>query len=196
MRVRYAFELHHDYFGMAALGGAAPQPSHTVTTSNDMGHEVVAQYVIPETPELKTRIVATGEYLQYKSTDSTAGDINQFSRPAFYALIEQSIFKHHVWAAYGQAFEGSCGRVGGGDCSTAHLGAQYATLGYLFAFTEKTNIHLIGYRVFNDASARYATFPALSPIAPGADQMGIGLGVIHAFNVGVLDTRKKEQEKK
>jgi predicted porin len=186
LRIRYAYELHHDYFGMSQLGGTAPAPSPAVTSSTDMGHQLTAQYTLAVTPDIRTRIVATGELLSYENKDSTADAVDQFSRPAFYGLIEQSLYKHHIWAAYGQALEGKCERVGGADCSTSGLGAKLATLGYLYAITEATNVHVIGYRIFNDVSARYVTFPPLSPNAPGADTTGIGLGVIHVFNVGLL----------
>jgi predicted porin len=184
-RIRYAYELHHDYFGMAQLGGTAPAPAPAVTSSSDMGHQVTAQYTLTATPTIRTRLAATAEFLRYKSQDTTADAIDEFSRPAFYGLIEQSFSQHHVWIAYGQALEGNCGRVGGGNCSTSRLGAKLATLGYLFAINERTNIHLVGYRVFNDNSARYVTFPPLSANAPGADTMGVGVGVIHVFNVGI-----------
>jgi hypothetical protein len=190
LRLRYAYELHHDYFGMSQLGGSALSP--TVTSSTDMGHQVTAQYTLVEAPEVRTRLVATGELLSYKNQDTTADAINRFSRPAFYGLLEQSISNHHVWAAYGQALEGNCKRIGGGACSTSGLGAKLATLGYLFAITDRTNVHLVGYRVFNDSSARYVTFPPLSGNAPGADTMGIGIGVFHAFNVGVIGAKKEK----
>jgi predicted porin len=194
LRVRYAYDLHHDYFGMGSLGGS-PQPSQTVTSSNDMGHVGLISYRFELNPDFATRLVGVGEFLKYKSNDRTTSAIDGYSRPAFYGLLEQSIFRNHVWLAYGQALPGACTRVGGGACSTKDLGAKYATLGYLFAFTETTNVHLIAYRIFNDASARYETFPPLSPIAPGADQMGVGLGILHSFSVGILGEKAPEKGK-
>jgi predicted porin len=191
LKLRYAFDYHHDYFGMASIGGALPAPN-IVTTSSDQGHELIAQYTLDASPDFRTRLAATAEILSYKSSDTTAGDINAYSRPAFYALIEQSIYKSHVWAAYGQALDGSCKRVGGADCSTAGLGAKYATLGYLFALSEKTNIHVIGYRIFNDPSSQHVTFPPLGPLAAGADQMGIGVGIIHSFGVPIFERKPAE----
>jgi hypothetical protein len=195
LKVRYAYEMHHDFFGMAQLGGtpwqtAAPMagaPTPTpVKTSTDQGHQLTAIYTLKASPVLQTRFAASGEFLQYKQDDTNAGAIEQFARPAFYGLVEQAFGPHHVWGAYGMALEGSCKREGGAACSTSGLGAMFATLGYLFAFNERSNIHVIGYRVFNDVSARYVTFPALSPMAPGADTMGVGIGFIHAFKVGLL----------
>jgi predicted porin len=188
LKVRYAVDYHHDYFGMASIGGALPAPNG-VTTSSDMGHEVIAQYTLDVNPDFRTRIAATAELLSYKSSDTTVGDIDRFSRPAFYAILEQSLYKSHAWLAYGQALDGSCKRVGGGACSTAGLGAKYVTIGYLYALTEKTNIHVIGYRVFNDVSSQHVTFPALGPMAAGADQMGVGIGIIHSFGVPIFESQ-------
>lgn len=186
LRLRYAFELHRDFFGMSALGGSPAGPD--VRHSTDMGHGLTASYVIDSAPDYKTRLVATGEFLRYKNSDNSSDSaIDEYTRPAFYALVEQSFGPHHVWAAYGQGFKGDCNYAGGAPCSTAELGASYGTLGYLYAINAATNIHLIGYGIFNKKSSQYATFPAIrSPIAAGADQLGIGLGVIHVFKVGIM----------
>ncbi|MBV9947807.1 MAG: porin, partial [Myxococcales bacterium] len=186
LRVRYAYELHHDFFGMAQLGGTSPAPSAAVTSSNDMGHQAIVQYTIVPTPDVRTRMLVTGEFLSYQDQDRTSGAIHAYSRPAFYALVEQSFSQHHIWAAYGQAFEGTCERVGGGDCSTKGLGAKSATLGYLFALNDTTNIHLVGYRIFNDSSARYVTFLPVSTNPPGAGSFGVGLGFIYTFSIPLV----------
>ena len=74
---------------------------------------------------MRTRLVATGEYLSYSSNDPVTDAFDRYSRPAFYALLEQTVFGHRVWAAYGQDFEGKCHRVGGNPCSTTGLGPEW-----------------------------------------------------------------------
>jgi predicted porin len=196
-RIRVAGELHNDFFGMSQLGGSPVgataamgmmgPATPTVTSSTDIGYQGLIQYTLAAAPDLKTRIMVDGEMLRYKNDDTTSPmAINVYSRPAFYALLEQSFSQHHLWVTYGQAFEGSCERVGGGPCSTTGLGAKHAAVGYLFALTDTTNIHLVGYKIFNDNSARYVTFPPLSANAPGAGTMGVGLGFIYVFTHPVL----------
>ncbi|HSE46017.1 MAG TPA: hypothetical protein VLA89_11895, partial [Gemmatimonadales bacterium] len=181
LRIRYAYEMHHDFFGMSQLGGA--RPSEVVTSSTDVGHQATVQYVLSIGPEVQTRVVGTGELLSYETQDSTPDDINKYSRPAFYALLEQTIFGHHVWVAYGQAFEGVCSRVGGGACSTTGLGAKLGSLGYLYAFNEDTSFYLAGYRIINDLWSRHTPYPPLNSTAVGADVTGVGLGVFYSFGL-------------
>jgi hypothetical protein len=185
LRVRYAYELHEDYFGMSQLGGSVPAPSDEVTSSTDQGHQGTLQYVLTISPKLRTRLVGTAEILNYKASDTTPDAINEYSRPAFYALLEQSFFGHRVWAAYGHNFAGECRRVGGGACSTTGLSARLMTLGYMFELNEDLNLHLVGYRLYNDASSRHSTYVILEPDAPGADLTAVGLGMFYAFDVGL-----------
>jgi len=183
LRVRYAAEIHKDYFGMSQLGGTTPAPSDTVTSSTDVGHQLTVQYALTVSPAFRTRLVGTGELLTYQQQDSTVDAINRYSRFAFYALLEQKLFSHRVWAAYGQDLPGECRRVGGNPCTTIGLGARLATLGYLYTLNDNTMIFLTGYRIFNDASANHSTFPILQPDAPGADITAFGLGIFYSFAV-------------
>src|SRR5262249_8886209 len=121
LRVRYAYELHHDYFGMYNLGALL---SDAATSSTDQGHQLTVQYALTLRPELRTRLVGTGELLSYQSNDSVPDAFDRYSRPAFYALLEQTVSGHRVWFAYGQALPGECHRVGGNPCSTTGLGAR------------------------------------------------------------------------
>lgn len=180
LRVRAAYERHHDFFGMYQLGALS---SDAATTSTDEGYQLTVQYALTIKPELRTRVVGTGELLSYKSTDPVADAFDQYSRPAFYALLEQTVFGHHLWGAYGQAFEGKCHRVGGAACSTVGLGARMVSAGYLYAFNDATDIYLTGYRIINDVSSVHTTFPALNPTAPGSDVTGVGMGIFYSFGV-------------
>ncbi len=185
LRVRYAYELHHDYFGMYQLGARS---SDAATSSTDQGHQLTIQYVLALKSEVRTRLVATGEYLSYSSNDPVTDSFDRYSRPAFYALLEQTVFGHRVWAAYGQDFEGKCHRVGGNPCSTTGLGARMIGAGYLYAFNPVTDIYLAGYRVINDVSSMHQTFPALypgAPAVPGTDMTGIGMGIFYSFSTPI-----------
>jgi predicted porin len=185
LRVRYAYEMHHDFFGMYQLGAF---PSDAATSSTDQGHQLTIQYVLALKAEVRTRVVATGEYLSYKSTDAVTDAFDAYSRPAYYVLVEQTVFGHHLWAAYGQDFEGKCHRVGGAACSTTGLGARMVSAGYLYAFNPTTDVYLAGYRIINDVSSMHSTFPALYPGAPGvpgADMTGVGMGIFYAFDIGI-----------
>jgi predicted porin len=180
LRVRYAYEMHHDYFGMYNLGAIE---SDGATSSRDQGHQLTIQYILKPTAEMRTRLVATGEYLSYSSNDPVTDAFDGYSRPAFYALLEQTVFRHRVWVAYGQDFEGKCHRVGGNPCSTTGLGARMGSAGYLYALNANTQVYLAGYRVINDVSSIHSTVPALNSAAPGQDVTGAGMGIFYAFGL-------------
>ena len=187
LRIRYAYELHHDYFGMYNLGAL---PSDDATSSTDQGHQLTVQYVLAVRPEVRTRLVATGEFLSYRSTDPVPDAFDRYERPAYYALLEQTVLGHRVWAAYGQAFEGKCHRVGGAACSTTGLGARMMSAGYLYSFNDNAALYLAGYRVINDVSSIHSPFPALYPTRandppPGSDWFGVGMGIFYSFGVGL-----------
>jgi predicted porin len=186
IKLRYGLDLHLDYFGMAALGGAAP--SNTNRSSLDQGHQVVAQYT-RVAPNFDTRIVGAFEYLGYSSDDTTMASVaaKNYNRAAYYGLIDQAVGKHHVWGAFGQAFDGSCELVSGTECSTTGLGASMATVGYLYRFSKNTDFFAVGYRITNKASASYTTSPTGpgGPAAPGADIEAFGIGLLHQFSAKI-----------
>jgi predicted porin len=182
-RIRYAFEYHKDFFGLSQLGGNGA--SATNPSSADMGHSLTLQYQTPST-EAPTRIVLAGDLLQYKDDDTAPGAIKEFTRPGAYALVEQAFGPHHVFGAFGLGLEGSCSLVGGADCAAKDkTGAMYLNLGYLYAISNATNVHVAGYYVINDDAGRFGSLPG---IPAGADQIGFGVGVIHVFNVGLIGT--------
>src|SRR5688572_26372028 len=120
LKLRYAVELHRDYFGLSLLGGALGGTT-TNASSRDIGQQGLIQYSLAFSDQVITRVVATGEYLFYENNDVVGGDIDQYERAAYYLLIDQSIARHHVWAAYGEALRGTCSLVGDGNCSTNGL---------------------------------------------------------------------------
>jgi hypothetical protein len=103
-----------------------------------------------------------------------------------YALVDQGVYDHHVWLAYSHAWPGTCSLVGDGDCSTEDLGAQYFTVGYLYRLSDAADVYAVYYRLMNDRSASYTTFPPAPPIpAAGADAQSFGIGTLYRFNVSL-----------
>jgi predicted porin len=182
LQLRYAFELHRDYFGLSLIGGS-PGGTASNPSSRDVGQQVVASYRLDWSTDVSTRIVANGEFLFYASDEETDAAVSEFRRAAFYGLIDQSVGQHHLWAAYGQALEGECSLAGGGDCSTDGLGSRMLTLGYLFRASPVTDFYAAGFAVMNEAAAAYGPFPPIAPLpAPGAAVKSVGIGMLYRFS--------------
>lgn len=181
LKLREAFEAHFDYFGMSQLGGSAVSTANTGST--DWGNKLTAVYTNPARG-FDTRVVGVFEFLQYKNKDSTMGAIDQFSRPALYGLVDQTLLgKHHIWVALGESFEGSCERVGGAACTTTGLSAINEEVGYLYRASKSTDFFAVYYRIANDTSAQYSTFPPLGgPAAPGVTVEAFGVGMLYTFS--------------
>ena len=179
LSLRYAYEQHEDYFGMAQLGGSAGATA-TNPASKDKGHKFVVLYRIGN-----TRLTGLVERLEYRSDDVLAGAVNTYKRTAYYGVFEQRFGaggSNSVWISYGRAADGSCSRVGGAACLTQALGADYMTLGYIYRFSKRTEVFAAYYRMKNKANGTYSPGPfvAAAP-APGADTNAAGLGMIHFF---------------
>jgi predicted porin len=175
LTLRYAYEQHNDYFGLAQLGGTGPSASNA--SAKDAGHKLVAIYRFGN-----AKLVAAYDMLSYK-TDETAAGVNEYERDSFYLLAEQAFNKHHVWITYGSADKGSCTLVGG-SCSTNGLGSTQTALGYLYRFDKHTDVYAGYYKLSNDDSASYAVFPPIAGpgnTAPGADTTGFGIGMLYSF---------------
>ncbi len=185
LKLRYAIEVHRDYFGLTLLGGS-PGGTATNPSSQDVGQQGLASYTFQLGDDVSTRLVATVDYLFYENDDTVAGNVDQYHRAAFYGLIDQSYKSHHLWAAYGQAGEGECSLVGSDDCSTDGLGAQMLTLGYLYRFSKDTDVYAAAFQVINNDSATYMPFPPIDPLpTPGADVRSVGIGVLHHFSASI-----------
>jgi predicted porin len=185
LRLRYTYEAHFDYFGMSQLGGS-PGATLTNRSSTDQGHRVIAQYT-HAAPGFNSRLVGVFEYLSYKNRDTTPNAVDEHTRAAYYALLDQTLFaKHHIWLAYGLALDGSCAIVSGAACSTNGLGAAEAVAGYVYRVSKDTDFYAAAYRIFNKASASYSTFPPLGgPAAPGADVEAFGIGMLYTFSAAI-----------
>ncbi|HEU5075532.1 MAG TPA: porin [Polyangiaceae bacterium] len=204
LRVRYSAELHKDLFGTRIFGvGPFLDPVGDGTfmprSSTDVGHLGLVSLRFNRETDYETRLVGVGDYLSYHTDVLSVNTINEFSRPAFYVLAQQSFGNHDVWVSYGQAFEGSCTITGGTPCTTGGLGAVYPSAGYMYSFAESASIYALGYYVINDVSARYTSFPMLdarensvdglpniAETSAGSDTFGAGIGFVYAFNVKLL----------
>lgn len=204
LRLRYSAEFHNDYFGTGIGNGAGVGPGQLYPSSQDLGHLALASVKINAGSDYETRIVATGDLLSYH-TDALpagAGQVNEFSRAAFYGLAQQKFGSNSVWVAYGHATEGSCSIAGAafaGQCTTTGLGADYYTLGYMHEFSENAGIYSLAYALVNDTSARYTPFPLLEArirtnasfpnegvVSHGSDVIGVGVGFVYHFAAKIL----------
>ena len=177
LSVRYGYEEHRDYFGLSQLGGGAAGTT-TNGGSKDKAHKFVVLWLLGS-----TRITGMVERLDYSNDDLVINNVNRYKRTAWYAVLEQRFGKNSVWVSYGRAMDGQCDRVGGAFCNPANLGADYMTLGYIYRFSRRTEVFVMYYRLNNKESARYSPGPTVSTlaVAPGADTIAYGFGMIHFF---------------
>jgi predicted porin len=179
LSVRYAYEQHDDYFGMTQLGGSAGG-SVANSSSKDRGQKLVAIWRFGS-----SRLAGIYERLEYKNSDSTASAMSNYKRNSYYVLGEQRFGTNNnnsLWAAYGRADDGSCGRVGGASCATNDLGADYVSAGYIHRLSKRTELIATYYKVTNKTSGTYAVQPPVGgPVAPGADTSAFGVGIAHFF---------------
>jgi len=220
LRIRYAAELHKDFFGTTVVGGAGPDfdqigdpaaPQYQPRSSTDVGHLGLVAIRINRDTDYETRLVGVGDYLSYHTevASNAVGLINEFSRPAVYALAQQSFGNHDIWLSFGRSFEGSCAISGGQECTTEGLGAMYPSAGYMYTFLESASIYALGYYVINDISARYTSFPQLEAetttvdglpnrgaVSAGSDTFGFGVGFVYSFNAKLLGGDGGEPAKK
>ena len=179
LSLRYAYEQHDDYFGLSALGtvaGSTAPASFTNASSKDRAHKVVGIYRFGN-----TRLAGAFEQLDYNNSDSGAGAITRYKRKSFYLLAEQKFGNHRVWVSGGEAADGQCSR-NGVVCSSTSMGARYFTLGWIYGFSKRTEIFAAYYKLDNRESGTYSPQPVVGAvIAPGADTVGAGVGMIHYF---------------
>jgi predicted porin len=178
LSIRYAYEQHDDYFGMAQLGGSAGATAAN-PSSKDLANKLVVIWRIAN-----TRIAALAEQLKYKTDDSLVGAVNEYKRNAYYIVVEQFFAnKSSVWAAYGRAEDGSCTRVGGASCSTRALGGDNFAAGYIYRLSNRTWVYATYYRMNNKENGQYSPGPTVSTlaVAPGADTTAMGVGIYHYF---------------
>jgi len=178
LSIRYGWERHRDYFGLSQLGGGAAATA-TNTSSTDEANKVVAIWRIGG-----FRVAAAAEQLKYRNSDSVVGNVGEYKRTAYYVLLEQSWGPNTVWGSYGRAADGTCTKVGGADCVTGGLGADYWAAGYIYHFSKRTDGYITYYALTNKESGQYSVQPVVgtaAAIAPGADIKAFGVGLLHIF---------------
>lgn len=187
LRVRYAYEMHKDYFGLAWLGAppsANPSnPGSRATGSRDDAHKVLIVLTYAH-----TKLVAGWDRLTYRTDDGTTGNLNRYQRDAFYAMVQHWFGggQHSVWLGGGYAMNGACSRTGGAVCNTDGLGATQLNLGYRYDFSRRTDVYLAYYQVINRVWGSYGFSPRPTigngvNAPPGAHYRGIGFGIEHSF---------------
>lgn len=186
LRVRYAYELHKDYFGLAWLGApASANPSNVgsrATGSTDDGHKVLIVFTYAQ-----TKWVAGWDRLTYRTDDGTSGNLNRYRRDAFYVMVQHFFGggRHSVWLGGGYAMNGACSRVGGAACNTDDLGATQLNLGYRYDFSKRTDVYVAYYQVINRAWGSYGFSPRPNfsggNAPPGVHYRGVAVGIEHTF---------------
>jgi predicted porin len=184
--VAWGYERHEDYFGLGAIAPAAQAVSVAAAasglpsaSSRDTGNKLVARYVLGN-----SQIGLIYERLKYEQTNSAAAAtaFKNYNRDAYAVTFMQKIGAGTLRALYGKAQQGHCSLVGGGDCSTAGLGARQYTLGYSYRLSPRTDLYGFYTRVANEANATYQFANAAGiGASAGADNSGSGLGIRHTF---------------
>lgn len=188
LRVRYAYEMHKDYFGLAWLGAPpSANPSNVgsrATGSRDDAHKVLIVFTYAN-----TKWVAGWDRLTYRTNDGTVGNLDRYRRDAVYAMVQHWFGggRHSVWIGGGYAMDGACSRTGGAPCRTDGLGATQMNLGYRYDFSKLTDVYLAYYQIINRAWGGYGFSPRPNfgtgngGAPPGAHYRGIGIGIEHSF---------------
>jgi hypothetical protein len=188
LSVRYAYELHLDYFGLSQLGGAAsPGASFENPHSNDDAHEIVAWYTVTwwSSLPISTRVAGIVERLTYRTDETVSGQVSRYQRDAIYGAVQQRLGAHQVWGSFGQAGAGSCTRVGGASCTTNGLAGRQWSVGYTYSPAKTVDIYAAYYEMNNGRSASYGLYPPVAPVSPGVTTRAFGVGILYLFDVSV-----------
>lgn len=180
--VRYAYQRHDDYFGLAWLGaGGAANPDvagSTATGSKDDNHRLIVRYQFTPAWSLQ----GTWDRLAYRADGVAAGRVEAYRRDAWAALLRWRTGPHTAWLNVGAAGDGHCGVAGGGACRSDGLGARMAALGWRYDFSRRTDVFVSAYELRNRANGQYGVFPrSVAGIAPGSRQRALTLGIEHSF---------------
>ncbi len=173
--VRYSYEQHDDYFGMAQVGGS-PGASATNKSSKDMAHKLVAGLILPN-----TKVYGVVERLIYDTDDTAPAAVKHYKRDAWFVEGIQKFGDLGIWVSFGQALSGDCEIVNGSVCSTNQLGAMQYSIGGFYDFGKRVTLYASYFGVATDDAASYGIFPAVGNTAPGADTRAFGLGILYSF---------------
>jgi predicted porin len=177
LSVRYAYQMHLDYFGLSWLGGSSGV-TLTNPSSRDDGHEIVAWVKLPT----GTRVAGIAERLTYRTDEMTAGLVNSYQRDAIMGAFQQRIGEHTLWGSIGLAQAGRCTMAGGAPCTTNGLDGRQWSVGYTYSPAKTVDIYASVYELANGRSGTHAFFPPVVPIAPGSTTRAAGVGILYIFD--------------
>lgn len=173
--VRYSYEQHDDYFGMAQLGGSAGATAAN-PSSKDRAHKVMAGLLLPD-----TKLFGVVERLRYDTADTNATAVNHYQRDAWFVEAVQKFGDFGLWGSFGKGLRGECAHVNGSACVTDKLGAMMYSVGTMYDFGKRTTVYASFYGVVTEDASQYTIFPSVGPVTPGSDTRAFGLGVLHWF---------------
>jgi predicted porin len=178
--LRYAYELHNDYFGMSQMGGSAPSVANS--SSRDTGNKIVAQYAFGD-----TTVSGIYEWLRYSNDDhGDPANVASYRRNAYYILAQQRFGPSRLWAAYGSTTDGRCSLVGSAPCNSGGLSATEWVGGYTYNVNKYLDLYAVFYDIRNGVSGTYQPVTQLNvPLnttpAPGLNIRSFGGGMLLSF---------------
>ena len=182
----YAYETHHDYFGLDALVPAAQATTVAAVggspsaSSSDRGDKLVARVKFGG-----TQLGLLAERLRYAKSLSNAapGAFSRYERNAIALTLLQKVgAMGTIRGLVGKASNGSCARFNGSDCTTSGLGARQLSIGYSESLSKRTDLYAFYTRVANDSRGSYQFANAAGlGAAPGSASIGYVLGIRHTF---------------
>ena len=180
--LRYAYQQHNDYFGVAWMGSnSAANPDTTGSTtqsSKDSAHRLIARYTLSPMWQLQGAF----DRQTFGADGVAAGGVNRYERDAWSLQVLMRMGVNTLWANVGQAADGDCSRSGGAACISDGLGAHMGSLGWRYDLSRRTDIFASVYEVRNRTSGQYGVFPrTVAGIAPGSTQRGFTAGIEHSF---------------
>lgn len=181
--LRYAYQQHRDYFGLAWLGAGSSAanpdtPGSTANDSRDAAHRVIARWSF--SPQWSVQ--ASFDRHRFAVSNVAAGAVQRFERDAWALLAVHRNAPHTFWANLGQAGDGECARAGSAACISSDLGATAWNVGWRYDLSRRTDLFAAVYGVRNEDNGQYGVFPRpFVGIAPGARTNAFTLGIEHSF---------------
>jgi len=172
-----AHEQHKDFQSLNTLLGAA------ASSGKDQAWKAGAQYGFLDNTLTFGAIV---ERLQYKADDINGLGSLERKVTNWYAVGKYQLGAHAIALSYGQKGQEKLSGAGFSDLPDSRARQIAARYGY--SLSKRTQLYAVATRISNDSNA-FQTF-GNSPItsttlfrdpARGADPVGFGVGMIHAF---------------
>ena len=177
LSVRYAYQMHLDYFGLSWLGGS-PGVTFTNPSSRDDGHEIVAWVKLPT----GTRLAGIAERLTYRTDEMTAGLVNSYQRDAILGAVQQRIGSAHAVGLIRLCHGWPVHDGGGWARTTNGLDGRQWSVGYTYSPAKTVDIYASVYELANGRSGTHGLFPQVVPITPGSTTFAAGVGILYIFD--------------